>query len=196
MIGKFLIHTPWLVTLLWAAVYISDYSLTLYAARFFRGPLKEHVAIQGSYELTPAFQKDVDSLRRISPAFLVRLALTMLVIFLIGWLSLLVNFPGAFAFAAGGLFLLEAAIHLRHMRNIALARFSKDGQGLTGRIDYARWFTLKISASELASFSALYLLIGLIMGSWAFVGGAVFCARTALAHWKMAKKAAPQTQPA
>ena len=196
MIADFFLRNPWLVTLCWAGVYISDYALTLYAARFLRGPLREHIVIQDSYELTPAFQKDINALRVFSPAFLIRLALTVVIVLIIGLLAWSVDFPQVFAFAAGGLFLLEVPVHLRHLRNIALLRFSANGEGLTGRIDYARWLTLKLSAAELASFAALYLVLSILMGSWAFAGGALFCARTGLAHWSHSKKAARQAQPA
>jgi hypothetical protein len=58
----------WPGLLLWAAVYSSDYAATILSARLYRAKAKEHLVFEGSYEVTPYFQKDVDSLRWVSPA--------------------------------------------------------------------------------------------------------------------------------
>src|SRR6266567_8413959 len=53
----------------WIALYISDYSFTLKCARMYQGTVRDKIAFEGSYELTPIFQADIDSLRVISPRF-------------------------------------------------------------------------------------------------------------------------------
>lgn len=66
-----LLESAWLGPLLWAASYVSDFLLTLSCARMYRA--QDMIVFEGSYEITPLFQADVDALRQISPRFLVAL---------------------------------------------------------------------------------------------------------------------------
>ncbi len=50
--------------ILWIILYISDYYLTIYSARGFREI--GHFQFEGSFELTPQYQKDIDTLRPVS----------------------------------------------------------------------------------------------------------------------------------
>jgi hypothetical protein len=54
------------------ALYVSDYLLTIASVRLYQAPDK--VVFEGSYEITPLFQNDVNALRRISPRLLLALA--------------------------------------------------------------------------------------------------------------------------
>lgn len=179
----------WFVLGLWIIVYSSDYYLTLYCATLYHNHLKEHIVFEGSFELTPYFQADVDSLRRVSPAFMRALILSLVLIGLLWLLTIyLLPLSGLFFFTIGGLLLREAAIHLRHGRNLALMRLTRAGGGLSGKVTYARWLLLKLSALELWGFAGLFLLIALAWGSWFFLGGGVFCLFTGVQHWRLASK--------
>src|SRR6266498_1633515 len=56
--------SPWYGVILWIILYISDYYLTIYSARGFREI--GHFQFEGSMELTPQFQNDVNNLRPVS----------------------------------------------------------------------------------------------------------------------------------
>jgi hypothetical protein len=184
-----LIDNVWLAIIVWGIIYVSDYYLTIYAAHLYQIHLKEFVVFEGSFELTPIFQKDVDSLRRISPRFVILLVLSFVLIFLIWLLAVkFLKVPQIFSFSFGSLILREAAIHLRHLRNLALSLFTRTAGGLNGHIEYSRWLILKLSAVELLSFAGLFFLTYLALGSWLFLGGAVSCLYTGLQHWFMSKK--------
>lgn len=189
MVLEYRLLNVWLVTALWAIVYLSDYYLTITGSRLFRAHLGEHITYEGSYEITPAFQKDVDRLRIFSPAFLLRLLVSLLLLPLIWYLSLgLLGMPQFFLFAVGILFLREAVVHLRHVRIISTALFSRDPSAMQGKISYSRWVNLKLSGVEILSFGLLYLLLAGALGSWFFLGGAVSCLVTGLSHWRMSQK--------
>ena len=147
MLLSFLVHNPVAAILLWGAVYASDYYLTLYGARLFRSGPHEHLAFEGSYELTAYFQEDVDLLRRVSTRFVLALAFSAVVLFgvwLIGVRALRVEWP--LAFLVGALVLREAAVHLRHIRNIVMFRMARQPGALAGKLTYPRWFLLRSSA--------------------------------------------------
>jgi hypothetical protein len=187
MTDSFLIN-PWLFLLVWAIVYLADYYLTIYSARLFRTHLKEHITFEGSLELTPAFQKDVDTLNPLSRGFYIRLILSFPLLWLVWYLSVrFLGMPGFFLFIIGGLLLREAVVLLRHTRNISLARLSRQ-DGLTGNIAYARWLSLELSAVECFSFAVFYLILAVTFESWFFAGGAFATLLTAFRHWSYARK--------
>ena len=73
MIDAFVL-SPWPGILCWAALFISDMHLTVTCARMYQAGVRDHIVFEGSYELTPYHQADIDALRRFSPRFLLRWA--------------------------------------------------------------------------------------------------------------------------
>lgn len=174
------------VMVLWVIVYALDYTLTIIGARLYRSGAQDHVVFQGSYELTPVFREDVDAMRLISPRFLRYLGSSVVLILLV-WL-LDIQFLGEYIFFSalvGALFLREAPIYLRHIRNIVLFVLLRNADSVTGRIEYSRWVTLKVSAIELFSFAGFYVLLFLLDRSWFFLGGAVGCLVVGVQHFTM-----------
>jgi hypothetical protein len=62
-----LVESAWAGPLLWAALYVSDYALTIASARLYSR--QDKIVFEGSFEITPQFQADVNALRRVSPRF-------------------------------------------------------------------------------------------------------------------------------
>ena len=56
-IETYLLSRPWLPTLLWVALYTSDYYLTIWGSRLYRR--QKFIEMEGSYELTAEFQDDI-----------------------------------------------------------------------------------------------------------------------------------------
>lgn len=81
---NFLLDSAWPGLAIWAILYTSDYYLTIWCARLRRRGGADMFVHEGSYELTPYFQKDVDTLRLLSPRFLWMLVLYA-VLLLIVW---------------------------------------------------------------------------------------------------------------
>ncbi|MGH9735597.1 MAG: hypothetical protein ACRD8A_13530 [Candidatus Acidiferrales bacterium] len=74
--SHFLFQSLWPTLAFWAVLYISDYVLTVTCARLYRGGIDRNIVFEGSSELNPVFQKDIDSLRLLSPRFIWLLLLT------------------------------------------------------------------------------------------------------------------------
>jgi len=179
----------WLIITIWGIIYLSDYYLTLISAKKYRESMQEYIRYEGSFELTPQFQKDIDRLRLFSPQFLICWLLSIPLIYLVWWLSVSVlEQPSFFYFLIGALVLREVAIHLRHIRNLALYTHAKAG-GVKGSIEYSRWLVLKLSAAELLSFCVVYLFFAIFFKSWFFLGGVFGCLAVAFQHWRLSKKA-------
>lgn len=173
---------------LWIILYTSDYSITVYCARGFREI--GHIQFEGSFELTPQYQKDIDDLRPVSKLHITLLAIYSLVILLVWWVThVTVYLEWAYPFYLGMFLLLEVAVHVRHLRNVAIIREVRKSGGIDGQIAYKKWFSYKISANDLYLSATLFLIVALLTYSLFFLGGAVMCYATGFKHTRLAKKA-------
>ena len=189
---------PWYGILFWIILYSSDYYLTLYSARGFREI--GHFQFEGSFELTPQYQRDIDNLRPISRLHLTLLVVYSLVIFAIWWIThLSTKLEWTYPLYLGMFLLLEVAVHLRHLRNIFLIHeIRRNPDGVDGQIIYKRWFSYRVSAQELYLFATFFLLVALLTLSLFFLGGAIMCYGTGFKHARLARKTriAPAIVPA
>ena len=174
--------------ILWAVLYISDYYLTIYSARGFREI--GHFQFEGSYELTPQFQADVDALKRISARHIALLVLCSILIVTLWWVIVrLLALPWLYNLYLGLFLLVEVAVHLRHLRNVFLIREIRRHGGVEGQISYRKWFSYRVSAFEFYSIGTLFLMVAVLSFSSFFLGGALVCFGTGLKHSRLAKQA-------
>ncbi len=172
----------WLGPLLWMALYASDYFLTIACARMYQA--QDKVVFEGSYEITPLFQADVNALRRLSPRFVVALLAST------GYVAVVQRIAGSMPWlylsVLGAMVLTELTIHIRHFRNWFLFR---NGTSLIqGRLAYPRGLMLRMSAFELLMFAGLYLILFLATGSLFVLGGAVATGVLSLGHYRFARR--------
>jgi hypothetical protein len=59
----FFLSGPWPAAIAWALIYMSDFVLTITCARLYRRNLASKIVFEGSFELNPVFQRDVDSMK-------------------------------------------------------------------------------------------------------------------------------------
>lgn len=190
MLENLLAEHLWLSLPLWALSYLSDFALTLRTARLYQARAREHFSLGGSFELTPYFQADVDRLRRFSPRFWLALGLPLFAMSLVWLLSVVVLLlPAFYTFLIGGLLLRQAAMHLRHLRNLVLFRAVRDTAEVSGQVSYARPLVLRLSSAEFAGYSALFLALALVAGRWFLAGAAFACAITSVQHRRLARAA-------
>jgi hypothetical protein len=187
--------SPWYGMILWVILYISDYSLTISAARGFREI--GHFQFEGSYELNPQFQKDVDALKPVSQRHLLFLVLSSILIALLWWLTKrLLFFPWTYLLFLGMFLFMEVAIHVRHFRNLFLVREVRKNGGVEGQISYRKWFSYRISALEFYVFSILFLITAILTYSPMFLGGAIACLALAISHTRLSRKVRAKSSPA
>jgi hypothetical protein len=178
-----LTETPWLGPLLWAALYASDYSLTIACARLYAS--QDKIVFEGSYEITPFYQAEVDALRRLSPRFVLVWAGTSAYLVLLSSLARSWALEGVYAIALGALILIQLTIHVRHLRNLFLFR---NTVLLRGRLEYPRFVVLRASAFEILSFGVLYAFLYALTADLFVLGGAIACTSLALNHYRMSRE--------
>ena len=180
-----LAESPWPGVILWIILYISDYYLTIYSARGFRKI--GHFQFEGSYELTPQFQADVDALKPLSTRHIVLLILFSIVIFVLWWV-IADDLPWLYNLYLGLFLLVEIAVHLRHLRNVFLIYQVQRNGGVEGQISYRKWFSYRVSAFEFYLIGGLFLIVAILAFSSFFLGGALVCFATGFKHGRLAEK--------
>jgi hypothetical protein len=184
---NFFLKSLWPGLLVLSVLHVADYALTIKCARLYRGGVNAKLVFEGSYEITPHFQKDVDSLRLVSPRFLVALLLSGSV--LAGsWLLSPQTLPELYEFVLGVMILVQLSIHTRHLRNLFLFRAINKSGEVRGRIEYPRSLLLRMSSAEALIFSALYLFLFAFTQSWFILGGAIGCLSVAARHRSLSRK--------
>ena len=179
----------WIGLAVWAALFVSDYTLTITCARLYQSGVRDKIVFEGSYEITPYFQRDIDSLRRLSPRFILALLWSSVVLFVL-WRLVGQSTPEMYCFALGAMILVQLAIHMRHFRNLFLFRAAASN-AVRGRIEYSRRVILRSSSLELLEFSGLFLSLFAFTHSWFVLGGGVGCLSVAHKHWRLARRQAP-----
>ena len=182
-----LTSNPWYGVICWVILYISDYYLTIRSARGFREI--DRFRFEGSMELTPQFQKDVDNLHPVSKRHILWLIGSSLIILIVWWIThLSIYLEWTYPLYLGMFLFLEVAVHLRHLRNLAIIREIQKHGGVDGQITYRQWFSYRNSANELYITGSLFLLIALLAFSLLLLGGAIACYGTGFSHARLAKK--------
>jgi hypothetical protein len=165
-------------------LYISDYYMTIACARLYRA--QDKIVFEGSYEITPAFQADVNALRSISPRFILLLAATTGCLFLLRNAAEGTGSRDVYALILGAMCLLEVTVHMRHLHNLFL--FGKGLSALKGRLEYPRGLILRISALDILLFAGLYAVLFMATGSLFILGGTIACTALAINHYQLARK--------
>ena len=172
--------------LVWSLFYVSDYALTLKCSRLYAA--QQTIRFEGSYELTPTFQKDIDSLRVVSPRFLFALLLTLGMLGFLWLLNEQSPAPFLWQFILGCLICVQLAVHTRHLRNLLLFRSINSSNSVQGRIEYARGLLLRMSSWECFVVSGFFLVLFGFTRSWFILGGVVQCFVTGIKHYRLASR--------
>src|SRR5579859_1661668 len=142
MIGPFQFDNLPAALALWIILYSCDYYLSIHANQLRAKYAESHFGFDGSFELNPYYQKDIDANRRVSQRFLLMLLLFILWLALIYILAFSLKIPELFSVGVGYLLLLELPILDGHVANITLFNSMKTPSAVVGSIAFARWVNL------------------------------------------------------
>ena len=179
-----LFEHAWPGMVVWGLLYVSDYSLTIVCARLYGR--QKTIVFEGSYEITPFYQRDIDSLRVASPRFIFILLLALGALGFLWILNESSPAPELWQFALGALVGAQLAVHMRHLRNLVLFRSINHTESVRGHIEYGRSVMLRASSWECFAFSGLFLTLFGFTRSWFILGGAVACFSLGVKHRRLA----------
>lgn len=163
----------------------SDRFLTVRNARLYKAQTK--IAFEGSFEINPHSQADVDALRVMSRRFISMLLLPpacALLVWLIAHHDAAVT--GEYLLVLGFFLLTQAAIHVTHLRTWYL--FKVLLPCVPARTRTPRAVALRASAFQYAMFGALFASIFAVTSSCFVLGGVMGCATLAGVHYRLARQ--------
>lgn len=185
---NFFLGSPWTGLVAWVLIYTSDFALTIISARlYYRHNVSSKLVFEGSFELNPLFERDVNSLKFVSPRFLLMLALSSTLI-VVDWAVTVPDLANIYAFVLGGFICLELAIHVRHLTNLYLFASRSSTEQLRGQIEYARPLMLRMSSVQILCFATLFSVLFVFTGSWFAAGGAFVCFSVSAKNWRLARR--------
>jgi hypothetical protein len=169
-----LLNNVWLAIGIWAALYCLDYAFTIKAARLYRDGAHQHFVFPEGIELNPFFQDDIAKMRTFSFRF-------FLMLFFIGGLLLIGSMiPEMFAVLWGVFVGIQLANHCRHLHGLAAYLHARESVGMSGKIQYEHWLSLRLSSVDFFSFGLLFLILFLFWGHLFALGAGVGCLLLAL----------------
>jgi hypothetical protein len=200
VLGEAFERGVWPGVVLGAALYCLDYALTLVTASLYHRRVKDKIVLEGSFELNPLFEKDIDLRRTLSPRFLVGLGVLLAMLALLWYIAVRQAFwPEVFFFTFGGLIFLQLAVQMRHLRNLFFFLTAFGPDGVQGQIQYPRVVSLRQSAFEFLTSACLYAVIFLVTDNVLVLGGMVTClamaAKQGALAWRWAKRTALAAPP-
>jgi len=178
--------------------FLADYVLTHLGAQAAHG-VRDRWSVEGSYEMNPTWERQIDSGRWFSWRVLF-VAASLAV--LLGAVRLLVQpglfglGPAFFGFAAGLILLLQAPVLIAHATNLQTFRDLADPTAVQGGLHFRRWYVYRQGASYVLRFGILWLLLWIPSQQAFFIGGAVSCllwARRMAQLGEAARPSAPET---
>jgi hypothetical protein len=187
------LSSPWPGVAAWALIYISDFVLTIVCARLYhRRNVSSKIVFEGSFELNPLFERDVNSLKFISPRFLMMLVLSSTLI-AVDWALTVPDYVKVYVFALGAFVCVELAVHVRHLTSLFLFSSRSYAEQLRGRIEYTRPLMLWMSSVQILCFAMLFAVLFIFTGSWFAAGGTFACSWLSAKNWRLARRTSART---
>ena len=172
------LNNVWLAIAFWVVLYCFDYIFTMTAARLYRDGAQQHYAFPEGIELNPLFRDDVAKIRKLSFRF-------FLLLFFVAGLLLIIyelHVPEIFALAWGMFVGIQLANHCRHIRNLVVFSYARRSDGVSGKIQYEHWFSLRLSSVDFFCFGMLFLILFVFWGHLFMLGATLGCFSLALRH--------------
>ena len=183
---SFLVAHPILAALIWAAMYIFDFTATIWFSRQYQQSIQRHFTYEGGVEMNPVFERDIASLNWFSPRFLVLLTLMVAVLVFVGTLDPL---GGNFEFMLGAFLLLWVFVDLRHIRNLYFHLHLKARPAaMDGHIRQSYWLGQRLVSYDALAYGLVYGLAWLASERQFFLGGMSVCLLLALRHFLLASR--------
>ena len=172
------LNNIWLAIAFWVVLSCLDYIFTMTAARLYRDGAKQHYSFPEGIELNRFFRDDVAKIRTFSFRFF------LILFFVAGFLLIVyeLNVPWAFALVWGMFVGIQLANHCRHIRNLVVFSYARRSAGVSGKIQYEHWFSLRLSSVDFLCFGLLFLLLFLFLGNLFVLGAALGCLSLAFRH--------------
>ena len=175
MLEQGFFYRPEIMTLVWVAIFISDWLMNYNGAKLYYRQARQFLIFEKGDNLRPISMEELNNVKMLFARFFSELVITTQGIWLLLYNCKLYSSRDSYEFFCGFFILLEACVHFRHMGNVALFSSATKGSGIKGSVSIPRWIMLRAAAVDYALFSISFLLIYLVNNNSFVLGGCISC---------------------
>jgi hypothetical protein len=168
-------YRPEIMTLVWVAIFISDWLMNYNGAKLYYRQARQFLVFEKGDNLRPISMDELNRPRLLIARFISELVITTLGIWLLLYNCKLYSSRDSYEFFCGFFILLEACVHFRHMGNVALFSSATKSSGIKGSVSIPRWIMLRAASVDYALFAVSFLLIYLVNKNSFVLGGCISC---------------------
>ncbi|HOK03934.1 MAG TPA: hypothetical protein P5105_00805 [Victivallales bacterium] len=180
-------YKPETITLLWAIIYSSDWLMDWWGGMLYNKKVKEICTFEKGYNIKAISEFEINHGKILFFRYLSELFLTTLFVWLILYSCRLLASWRIYEFFCGMFLILEACMHFRHIRNVAMFTLTDRRNGIIGNIFLPKWISLRFAFTEFSTFSLILLIVFIFDTRNYFVfGGLMASMITAFYHLLLA----------
>ncbi len=175
MIEQLFFYRPEVMTLIWVAIFVSDWLMNYNGAKIYYSQAREFFVFEEGDSLKPISEDEIAHPRTLVSRFLSELVIGSLGMWFLLYNCRLYSSNVFYGVVCGFFILMQACIHFRHLGNIALFSSTRRGYGIRGSISIPRWILLRTAAFDYAIFAAAFLIVYIVNRNHFVLGGVVSC---------------------
>jgi hypothetical protein len=180
---KALLYQPRTMVILWVVIFTSDFIIKHRGASIYYKYVRKIFQLHSGYFFKHFPEEKINDFKYIIPIYLFGLLITSIFFWVLLYLSILHLNSSIYEFICGFFILLEACIHIRHIRMVTFFSFFKNSEFFKGVSTIPNWILHKTAAIEYATFGVGFILITIFSTNNFFAqGGVIACLVAFLFH--------------
>lgn len=177
------LYKPEAIMLIWALVYSSDWIMDWWGAITYQKKVKKICVFEKGYNVKAISEFESQHGKTLFLRYLSELLITSVAVWWILYSCRLMSSWHFYEFFCGAFIIIEACMHFRHIRNVAMFSLVEKKNGISGNIFLPKWISLRFAFTEFTTFALMLLIVYVFDPRNFFVLGGMFaCMLTALYH--------------
>nr|HPN84587.1 hypothetical protein [Victivallales bacterium] len=152
-------YKPESIIILWAIIYSSDWIMDWWGAVIYNKKVKNVCVFEKGYNLKAISEFEIHHKFLLFARYFSELAITSVAVCLTLYTCRIMSSWKFYEFFCGAFIILEACMHFRHIRNVAMFSLADRKNGLRGKIFLPKWISLRFASTEFTTFSLMLLII-------------------------------------
>ena len=176
LINSSFFFKPTTMAFVWIIIYSSDWLMNYWGAKLYFKQVKKYCLFENGYNLKHLTIEELEYPGKIILRYLSELFISTFAIWLLLYTCRLYSGWRFYELFCGFFILLEACVHFRHVRNVAIFSLMSSSCGFYGSIAIPKWVSLRNAFIEFSTFGIGFLIVFFFDSSNYFVlGGVLAC---------------------
>jgi hypothetical protein len=178
-VSKAVLYQPMVMVFLWIIIFTSDFVIKYRGAVLYYKYVKPVFQLHSGYFFKQFPEDKVNDFKYLFTFYIFSLVITSTLFGILLYLSVLHLNPAMYEFICGFFILLEACIHIRHIRMVTFFSFFRSAEYFHGVSTIPNWIIHKTAAVEYATFGIGFMLVTIFSTDNFFTQGGVTACLTA-----------------